>query len=346
MTHQDRSSLIHFKGFLVLIAVIFAAAATILIILSTSAATVTGRSPFYSISLVEGANTGILGPDEQRWFRLKPGAQAQSDPVEQALTLIYTPDNGSQREQIAMQIFEEKQLQFFNSVDAGHMVNLGAGQVVSRDDNPETGELFWTGWLPAQASYYIQLINNSDAALDYWLFTDDVYGYPLGATETIQSDAASAEIAAAPPPAMGSAPQAAITLNSDYGHGNLKTGQEIWYNFSVTDADGEFFEAAALTMVITPNDDNRVWRVSFDVITAGEIQNWLAGSSAQINNVGAGSVVRRDNNPQTGEQFWGGWLIDGEVYYVRIRNGADIPIDYWLFTGDVYNPELGNINSH
>jgi hypothetical protein len=227
------------------------------------------------------------------------------------------------------------------------MANLGAGQIVERDNNPETGELFWTGWLPGRNSYYIQLTNGSDAAIDYWLFTADISGYPLGEPEKpeIVQPIIIPQVEPTPIPATGHTPQAAISLADNHNQGNLNPGEESWYRFTITDADAEYFEEMALTMVTTPDNGQRVWQMSFDIFTAGDIQRWLAGHSSQINNIGAGSVVDRDNNPLTGERVWSGWIIEGEVYYVRIKNGAEIPMDYWLFTGDIYNPELGQANA-
>jgi len=342
---NDEFSLTLFKGVLLVAAFVFAASATLLIILSTSAATVTGKTPFISISLVDGANTGILGPGEQRWYKLTFDGQNQIDPYEQSLTLILTPGNDIRSSQIGLEIFEEKQLQFFYPGDASQMANLGAGQIVERDNNPETGELFWTGWLPRQQGYYIQLTNGSEAAIDYWLFADDVSGYPLGEPEEpeIVQLIVTPEVESTPQdPATGHTPQAAISLKNNHNQGNLNPGEETWYSFDVTDADAEHFEEMALTMVTTPDNGQRVWQVSFEIFTAGDVQSWLAGNISQINNVGAGSVVDRDRNPLTGERVWRGWIIDGEVYYVRIKNSADIPMDYWLFTGDVFNPELGS----
>ena len=67
---------------------------------------------------------------------------------------------------------------------------------------------------------------------------------------------------------------------------------------------------------------------------------WEHGDTDQLRNVGAGSIVSRDGDPNTGELLWSGWLVDGESYYVRLRNDADVPINYWLFTDDVIHPEL------
>lgn len=337
----DENSLALFKTILLLVACLFAGSATLLIILATSAATVTGSSPFVPISVVDAANTGILGPGEARWYKLSSGGQQV--PYEQSLTFFFTPGNGHHRGRVGLGIYEENQLQFFYPGDASRMANLGAGQSVERDNNPETGELFWTGWLPGQNSYYIQLTNGSDGAIDYWLIPADISGYPLGEEEKpeVIQPVITSHLEPTPMPASGHNPQAAISLANNHNRGNLNPGDESWYSFTITDADPEHFEEMALTMVTTPDNGQRIWQISFDIFTAGEIQRWLAGHSSQINNVGAGSVVDRDNNPVTGERVWRGWIIEGEVYYVRIKNSADVPMDYWLFTGDIYNPELG-----
>jgi hypothetical protein len=129
-------------------------------------------------------------------------------------------------------------------------------------------------------------------------------------------------------------------LEASQNKGGLNPGEEVWYSFTVADLDDEHFEEAALTMVVTPDNGNRIWHTTFDIFTAREVQNWSPGGSSQINNVGAGSVVFRDSNPLTGERFWSGWVIDGDPYYVRMRNGAGVRMDYWLFIGDIYNARL------
>lgn len=337
MEHRNQSSETSLKIFLLVVAGIFAIAATLLIILSTSAATVSGQTPFVSISLVEGVNTGILGPGEQRWFKLQPGASGADRQVEETLTLMFTPGvDSNQSRHIAMQIFEKKQLVFFQG-ETNSMANLGAGQAVSRDNNPQTGERLWTGWLFSAQNYYVQLANNSNTPIDYWLFTDDVISYPLGESEATAAAAVATNDSIGP----GAVPQAAIPLKPGENKGSVKPGQEVWYSFSVTDADNKFFEEMALTMVVTPDDGNRIRGVTFDIFTAGAVQNWVPGDNSGLNNLGAGSVVYRDNNPLTGERIWSGWVVDNDLYYIQIRNSADIHMDYWLFTGDVYHPELG-----
>ncbi len=342
---QDRAELRLLKGFLFMIAVIFAVAATLLVIFLTSAATLTGRTPFASISLVDGLNTGILGPGEQRWFKFIPDKQRQSVRLEKSLTFIFTPGDGNRIGHVNMQIFKTDQLRFFYHGDVSKMANLGAGQIVSRDNNPETGELFWTGWVSGQQSYYVQLMNGGDTPIDYWLFTDDDIGYPLDEPEADVTGAISEEVEPTLAFAPGAGPQTAMPLHFGQNKGGLDPGEETWYSFSMTDQDGEYFEEMALTMIVTPDNGNRIRNMTFDIFTARSVQHWSPGNNSQINNIGAGSIVYRDNNPLTGERFWSGWVVDGDLYYLQIRNGADVHMDYWLFTGDVYGPELGEADA-
>jgi hypothetical protein len=167
------------KVFLLIAAVSFALAAVMLIFFNGSAATAVGSHPSMALSMVNGPNTGQLQPGEARWFRLTTW---QAPFVPQSLSLIFTPDNGQRVSRISLQLFQEEQLPWYYLGDSSQMANLGAGQIVARDQNPETGELFWTGWLPGETNFYIQLQNSSDTPIDYWLFPADVSNYPLGGT--------------------------------------------------------------------------------------------------------------------------------------------------------------------
>jgi hypothetical protein len=472
---------------LFLVAILFAVLATLLVIFFTSAATATGSSPDTAISLADGVNTGILGAGQQRWFRIVPDRHSPTTSLEKSLTLIFSPVDGNLIQYISLQLFDEGQLQTFYRGDTSQMTNFGSGQVVARDSNPETGELFWTGWISGQETYYVQLLNDSDFPIDYWLFTENVSHDLHGQDETsspmpavvsevgsdpgnpaplmpgpnrgtlkpyatywyafTQVDSANGkkfqdlnysffftpddgnlrhhvnfalfsasevetwwrggsdrltnfgagmlvsrdgdpntgeriwrgtvmqgetyflavengtnsaidywifdgdihnpELGPKSPPtptpvwSRGVAPQTAIPLRSGENIGGLEPGQEIWYSFSIADQDEEYFEEMALTMIVTPDDGNRIRNVTFEVFTANGVRDCSPGGNSRINNVGAGSVVYRDNNPLTGERFWTGWVVDNDLYYVQIRNGTEVPIDYWLFTGDVYRPELG-----
>ncbi len=498
IAQDDKVAFMPLKNFLFLIAALFAIAATFLIIWLTSAATGTGSNPSIAISLADGINNGILGPGQQRWFRIVPPHPQNSDGVEKSLSLTFRPANDDLNQYIVLQLFAEEQLQFGN--DVSQSILMGTAQLVSTDDNPETSQLFWSGQLFNDNTYYIQLLNNGDFSLNYQLVAEDVpssiisdteieveipvqvpapppqadpnlgldpgLALPLsyeanighlnsgethwytfsgtdfagggnfqertfslffspddgnrrhnvnfevfsaqeietwwqGGKETpinfgagmivsrdgdiysderiwhgniikadtyyvavqnesdrdidywlfdsdTQTSPFNTQTTSSPPIhfAQGVAPQTAIPLAADRNGGKLSPGQEIWYTFSITDFDDEAFEEMALTMIVTPDDGNRIRRVPFDVFTGQGVQQWSPGNPDGINNVGAGSVVYRDNNDLTGERFWSGWIVDNDLYYVRIRNGSDVTIDYWLFNGDVYGPELGEtVNS-
>jgi hypothetical protein len=318
----------------------FAAGAAALIFFSGSAATVTGSSPFAAISMVEGVNTGILGPGEERWFRFVPGQNGEISPVEKALTLVITPGTQLDVNRVSMQIFEDKRIRLFFLTPGGRMANIGAGQLISRDHNPDTGELFWAGWLPGQQVHYLQLTNSNNIPADYWLFTGNVDNYNLGQpaapaapVEALPAPAVAA-VPAVNPPAAGLAPNTAQSLQMGRTKGRLSPGQETWFTFALPDTNGAGYESLALTLVFTPDDGNRVRQIGLDLLTAASVQR------ADLPSVGRGSIVFRDNNPLTGEQIWSGAVIDGDTYYLRLQNNSPAQIDFWLFTGDVFAPAL------
>ncbi len=484
MTHH-KATFISLKSFLFLIGGIFAITVALLVILASSAATVTGGTPFSAVTLAEGVNTGVLAPGEQRWFKYNPDPNGNPVDLEKSLTLIFTPDDGNRKYNVALELFEEGELGKYFQGDTSNMNNFGAANVVDRDGNPETGELFWHGWLSGAKTYYVMLENGTDVAIDYWLFTEDIINYSLGeqeapAQETVadvgsspdnpaplmpgltkgtlepnttdwyaltyvdfsgktkyhdraysmyftpddgnrrhnvtfelfpmseadvwrrgdtgkmtnfgagsledrdndfhtasriwrgqvvngvtyllavengsdttidywlyDSDVFNPELGEKPAPkpkpvfAEGAAPETAMPLKFSLNKGGLEPGEEVWYSFKVTDFDNESFEPMALTMITTPDDGNRIYKMDMNIFTKNGVQYWSPGDNSQINNIGAGSVVFRDDNPHTGEKFWNGWVVDNDLYYVQIRNGTDAHMDYWLYTGDVYRPELG-----
>jgi len=489
ITHPDKNPILSLKQILFLIAVTFAIATTLLIILFTSAATEIGSTPFSAISLIDGANSGILGSNEQRWFRMVPNEQSQAAIVEKSLRLSLTPINENLSQHVSLQLFEADQIQFYIPDDTSQMTSIGASQVIVDGDNPKTGELYWTGSIADDSTYYIYVRNTSNVSLDYTLITEDMssetveaepaviepsqpvavpelgtnasnaftlapdmnqghlqprstswyrfvfddfsdgnnfqdLGFSLyftpdngnrgryvnfelftanevaswgsgdadrltnfGAGMLVSRDgdintgerlwkgtvvkgdtyflvvenSAEVEIdywlfngikynpelgskpepAPAPVFSSGMAPQSAIPLSADRNQGGLDPGQEVWYSFSIHNNDSEFFEEMALTMIATPDDGNRIHHINFDVFKADAVRDWSPGDNSKINNVGAGGIVVRDNNPLTGELFWSGWVVEDDLYYVQIRNGTNIHIDYWLFNGDVYAPALG-----
>lgn len=117
---------------------------------------------------------------------------------------------------------------------------------------------------------------------------------------------------------------------------------EHWYSFIKDDLDENIFEQMALTLFTTPGNGNITDRVNFELFTGDQYGIWMRGTPEDMQNTGAGSVVSRDGDPNTGEHIWKGVIIDGDRYFIRVRNDTDEIVDYYLLEGDVINTELGD----
>lgn len=281
-----------------------------------------GRSPVTATSLRTGQNTGALGPGEAQWYKM---AQAGDDGALQRqvdLTLIFTPDDGRRGQRIAIQVFTAEQVTDRFPPDMSQMQSVGAGEIVSRDGNPSTGELLWSGWAVTDSTYYVRVLNASDVSIAYWLFTDNV----MSAQIAESSDSSpGVEIAA------GANPEQPSALKPQYQTSQLGAGQETWYPIVYNDHDSQVYEEHTFSLVFTPDDGRPVQQVSFEVIPRNMWQARQEGDSRQLPGMGVSQAVSRDPDPLTGERLWSGWLIDGQAYYVRLHNDGDVEIEYWLF---------------
>jgi len=94
--------------------------------------------------------------------------------VEKSLNLTFTPDKGNNAKFVTLKVFEESQVNLFDKGDSSKMTSLGATQIVSWDNNPDTGQLAWKESLAGAKTYYVQLFNDSDFTIAYWLFSEQV----------------------------------------------------------------------------------------------------------------------------------------------------------------------------
>jgi LPXTG-site transpeptidase (sortase) family protein len=176
-----------------------------------------GLSPFTAIPLNEGKNTGILAPGEARWYTFVPGGNDAACQRQADMTLFFTPDDGNRAHLVNFQIFPADQIPLWSGDDAGQMQNLGAGGIVSRDGNPLTGELLWSGWVVDSQTYYIRVLNGADVSIDYWLFTDDVIAAELG-PGTHPTPTADVSARANPDHPLTSSPSLEVPVGTDGGH--------------------------------------------------------------------------------------------------------------------------------
>lgn len=293
-----------------------------------------GTDPGNPAPLLPGLNRGKIAPYSTYWYEFKFedfSGKKRFQPLD--FTMFATPDDGHRRHRINFELFPYSEYEFWRRGDMDQMTHFGAGMQVSRDGDYNTAERTWRGVVVMNDRYLMAVRNNTDVEIDYWLYDDDIYNPILGPLPE-----------PAPPMvfAPGASPQTAESLQIGLNKGSLNPGEEAWYAFSVTDfSKVKGLREMALTMITTPDDGNRIRNMTFDVFTAGGVKGWSPGDNTQINNLGAGSVVYRDDNPLTGERFWQGWVIDNDLYLVQVRNGTDVKMDYHLYTGDVYRPELG-----
>ena len=169
-------------------------------------------------------------------------------------------------------------------------------------------------------------------------------GKPLAAAAVpVEPTPAAVESAAVPQNPVGESiyPNNPLTL-LPRNVNRLLPHAEHWYSFIKDDLDGNAFEKMALTLFTTPGNGNITDRVNFELFTGDQYGVWLRGTPDEMRNTGAGAVVSRDGDPNTGEHVWRGVIIDGDRYFIRVRNDSDETVDYYLLEGDVPNTELGD----
>lgn len=286
--------------------------------------------------LPSGRVEGRLAPQSTYWYTFNfpdPGIQNIEDRIKSLkYTMFFTPDDGNRRHYVDFKLYPYNDFQLWQRGDSDQMTNFGAGTQVDRDGDDATGERLWSGTVLLGDQYFFAVTNGTDVPIDYYIYDSDISRPILGKPESPQPRRIFAQ---------GEAPEAAAPIKIGRNDSKVQPGGEEWYTFRIIDLDNQKFEEMALTMICTPDDGNRIRNVTFDVYTADGVKYWSPGVNADMRNLGAGSVVYRDDNFLTGERFWSGWVNDGDIYYVQIRNGADVEVDCHLFTGDVYGPELG-----
>ncbi|MEM7033089.1 MAG: hypothetical protein AAF629_26290 [Chloroflexota bacterium] len=292
-----------------------------------------GTDPYHPIP-IDPSETDVRGqiaPGERIWYSFyKTDFFHDRERVD--FTLIATPDDGHRRHRLHMEIFEARQLHKWARGDLNQLDNMGAGNIVSRDGNPYTMEFVWNGYVDDNATHFIRMTNTSDIPLDYVLFNKDVINVELGDPTNKPKPAEYV------PP--GTDPFHPETITSGLLRGELGAGQEYWYAISRTDFQPDA-EPLDLTLIFTPDDGHRQHKVHMDIFAQNQLHKWARGDTELLINVGAGSIVTRDRNYKTAEKVWNGWIPDNDTYLIRLRNNNADTINYWLFTSDVYNVDLG-----
>jgi hypothetical protein len=142
-------------------------------------------------------------------------------------------------------------------------------------------------------------------------------------------------------------PNNPLTLDlADVNSGRLAPYGEHWYELIRDDLDEELIEDMALTMFFTPSRGFMSNRINFELFPASQYHIWGRGDADYMDSFGLGQWVSRDEDPHTGERLWAGSLVDGDRYFIKVKNGSADVVDYYLFPDDVENTELGQPTLH
>jgi hypothetical protein len=101
-----------------------------------------------------------------------------------------------------------------------------------------------------------------------------------------------------------------------------------------------------MTMFFTPRVGYTSNRINFEIFPASQYHIWMRGDADYLEHLGNGMWISRDEDPNTGERLWSGSLVDGDRYFIKVKNGTEDVVDYYLFPGDIKNAELGNPTLH
>lgn len=136
--------------------------------------------PNAALALHDGVNVGKLAPGGEHWYSfIREDRDAELFEF-MPITLFTTPADGNSSHHINFQIFTGNQLHVWTRGTPDAMVPMGAGQWVSRDKDPLTGERLWAGHVVDGDLYYVRVFNHTDKVVDYYLITKDIINTELG----------------------------------------------------------------------------------------------------------------------------------------------------------------------
>ena len=253
------------------------------------------------------------------------------------ITCFATPFDGNDVRQAQLRLYQLGDAQKWNYDNLDNLEELGAVELNIRHnmagafgDGITPAQFIWDGWLTGGDNYVLAFKNGTDREIDFWCFPQQMDNAELGEPS----------VHVIPNFDPGQAPSNPIPLvaNNENNEIDVEVGvtseQQLWYSFIIDDpGDGEMLEHVTIDMSFTPNNGsqgyNEAYRVNFDVYDSEDLTYWSVTDFDNVNvqSFGSGSAVTRDNNLDTGEMTWDGGVVDGNLYYVQISNGARYPID-------------------
>ncbi len=329
--------------------------AVTLIAPSVNASRMSGKTPFTAIQIEDNQASGTLAPGETAWHQFDLGGTPGSPARSVNMSLVFTPNKGSNQGQfIDFGLHNDQQLEQWYLGQNNDLQSLGQSFVVTRDGDPNTGELFLSSELHLDQTYYAKVTNNSDFTIYYTIFVDvddvpEEIKTPMTALpqpEPVAEPQAEAEAPVETDLPAGTDPNHPfeMTLKPNevrLQEGKIAAGTDYWVAMEVAEVNGDSRQPLELTLFVTPGDGNMIHKIHMDMFLNTYAHHWSVGNPEAVQNFGAGRIVERDGDPLTGELVWNGHFLNDQTYLVRLRNDNDFDVDFYLFTGDIINVEMG-----
>jgi hypothetical protein len=203
----------------------------------------TGESiyPNRPLRLLDGPNTGRLGPKTEHWYTFTPGKVDGKMIENLSLTMFFTPGEPNIARHVTFEIFTGDQYPIWSRGTPDDMRHFGAGSWVSRDSDYITGERLWHGTVVDGNQYYVKLTNDTGKWIDYHLVPADVINTELGEPTVKPFKQLQAEAAAVANP-TGKDIGSPLLLAKGSTAGKLAAGKELWFNFKTPNTDEDSFE--------------------------------------------------------------------------------------------------------
>ncbi|MFQ5577598.1 MAG: hypothetical protein ACE5G8_11505 [Anaerolineae bacterium] len=284
-------------------------------------------------------NVSRLAPHAEHWYTFLSDDLDENRFEEMSLTMFQTPGDGNIANLVNFQLFTGDQYPIWARGTPDQMVNFGAGQIVSRDNDPNTGERLWRGTIVDGDRYYLKIKNDSEVWVDYYLLTGDVPNTELGAMAKTRPVSRSvlpaqriADIQVPPQEPPGSSIASALTAAPGHSGRWLEPGEDIWFAFRFQNFEQPEPEFRHYTMYLrhTPGLGYIANHVNLELYTYPALNLWLRGDGALMTPMGVGSRDAYQARTNTQLFVWDGQLVSDTTYFLRIRNDSEVGIYYDL----------------
>ena len=278
-------------------------------------------------------HTGLLAAGEEAWFSINVNELEGEDQLPLNLTVYTYPGDGNALNQMNMELFNSTFVDYWsvNDLESDEAMYFGRGFPMEHETgNPFLGSLGWTGDVINNEAFFVCLRNDNEFPVSYWFYTGEVLEAELGEPEIAEPVEAT----------LGTDPNFPLPLHNSANMGTLEPEAERWYALHKSDLDDDLFERMDLTLYFTPNDGNNIHQVDFDIYEASQCDIWARGDGGDMRIMGAGAITEPGDNYLVGRLAWSGYLVDNDLYIIRVRNNSPGPIDYWFFTEELLDIDL------